>query len=188
MLATGCGKKEAAPEQLPSQARKDSLMQKSEQVLRAETEPDSVPRKPAPEAATNQREKPAEAPRLPETLPRVDVTLWAGMTYEKLDRLLGEFSLTTPPSIRYYGICDKIVFGMSDATPKGKLRSVTCYLDNSYRVRDALPLLGIAVVKEDAVNGKEYVESTFGNEKITQVRSFITGPDLNTKRIVITYK
>ncbi len=198
LLAPACGtRKGSAPEQNSMQARKDSLMQKSEQVLRQEAPRDTSAPAPAgtsePAPGTSAAKQPVdkgtdEVPRLPESLPRVDVTLWAGMTWEKLDRLLGEFSLTTPPSIRYYGICDKIVFGFDRESPKAKLRSITCQLGQEYWVREALPLLGIALVKEAAVNGKEYVESTFGNEGIARVRSFISGPELKTRRILITYK
>lgn len=194
LIAAGCGnRKGSAPEQNSLQARKESLMQKSEEVLRQETPRDTAVRAPGKEsgaaAAKEPAEKPTEeVPRLMESHPRVDVTLWAGLTWEKLDRILGEFSLTTPPSVRYYGICDKIVFGFDNGSPKARLRSITCTLDNDYRVREALPLLGIALVREDAVNGKEYVESTFGNERIARVRSFISGPEMKTKRIVITYK
>ncbi len=193
-------KKESSPSQLKSvksdeSFRHDSLIERAEKVLKQETVVRDTITKSKSQAQRSDVKK-DEAPRVPETLPRVDVTLWSGMTMKKLDRLFAEFTLTIPPSIQYYGICERITFTFTDNTPpKGmnpqnsKLKEISCYLDRSYPITEALQAIGIAVVKEQSSRAKGFVESSFSNQNIARVRSIITSPtDSTTKKIIITYK
>lgn len=175
--------------------RHDSLIEKAEKVLKQEDRVHDTITKSKPQMQTSGVKK-EEVPHIPETLPRVDVTLWSEMTMKKLDRLFAEFSLTAPPSIQYYGICERITFAFTNNTPpKGmnpqnsKLKEISCYLDRSYPITEALQALGIAVVKEQSSRAKGFVESSFSNQNIARVRSIITSPtDSITKKIIITYK
>ena len=171
--------------------KQDSLLEKAERLLRQDSlaSLQNVPAVRAEAKRSTVQEEKNEAPRLPETPPQVDVAVWSGMTFQRLDHLLSELSRTNPPSIQYYGICNKIVFTFADNRPAAKLKEITCFLDNAYKIRTALEVLGFAVVKEENIKTNTYVESAVSNQGIKRVRSMLFTPkDLTTKKIIVTYE
>lgn len=135
------------------------------------------------------KKAPDDMPRIPDELPKIQVALWRGMTFQKLDYLFSEFSRTDPPSIEYQGICERIVFSMNGAKRSSKVKAITCFLDRRYPIRDALAALGLAIVNERSSAAKNFIVSSTSTEGVAHVRSSVrSAKDSTTDKIFITYR
>lgn len=184
-----CGEKRETSGQQKASKKFDSLLEESEKLLYPPAMPPETVRLTAQTSSTREPTKSPEAPQVPQLLPQVNVARWAGLSFQKLDHELGDLSATSPPTIRYYGICDKIVFRFANSTPGARLREIVCHLDKPYEIGEALTSIGIVVIKKRAVVQSSSMESTCANEGIARIISTLAASnDSLTKRIVISYK
>ena len=189
LTAFSCGEKKETSGQQKASKKFDSLLEESEKLLHPPPLPTETVRTTSQPSSTQKPSKTREAPQVLQMLPQVNVARWAGLSFQKLDHELGDLSATSPPTIRYYGICDRIVFRFANTTPGARLREIVCHRDKQYEIGEALTSLGIVVIKKRAVVQPSSIESTCANEGIARIVSTrAASNDSLTKRIVISYK
>jgi hypothetical protein len=115
----------------------------------------------------------SERPKVPGEHPMVDLGLWAGKTYQDMDRLFSEFSQADPPVVGPYGICSKITFIFQAKARDAKIATLLCDLDQQFAPEEALRLLGFSSGKPAERNGSELSFHPL-NEKVRLVNCRIS--------------
>ena len=131
---------------------------------------------------------PSERPIVPGAHPAIDLPAWADKTFQEMDNVFSEFTLSNPPVIGPYGICTKITFTFKGKDRDAKIRSLLCELDQLYTPQEALQLLGLSGNSPGKISGTS-VNFHPADARIKLVKCYVTAErdTILTKLIEVAY-